>query len=79
MKGNVKLKIARTMKGISQKKMAELLNLSPIAYNMLEMQKINGKISTWQQIQEILDIPSEKMWEIVNYKINNGGVENEVE
>ena len=80
MKGNIKLKIARTAKGLSQKQMADLLNLSPIAYNMIEMQKINGKIATWQQIQRILDIPDNKMWEIVNYKVNNGGnKQNEVD
>lgn len=69
MKGNTKLKVARKMKGISQKEMAQLLNISQIAYNMLEMQKVSGKISTWQQIQTILEIPDEEMWDIMNHPI----------
>lgn len=74
MKGNIKLKAARTIKGISQAKMAELLEMTPIAYNNLEMQKIKGKVATWQKIQIILDIPDNNMWEIITYNSNENDI-----
>jgi transcriptional regulator with XRE-family HTH domain len=60
-----KLKSIREAKGLSQGKTAERCGISPIMYQSMEQGRRKGSFWTWKKIQDVLEIPDEKMWDVI--------------
>lgn len=62
------LKKMRIDKELSQKEMAEKLGISAGSYCLIESGQRYCNLKTWVKIKDILNIPNERMWDIINSK-----------
>lgn len=59
------LKVYRAEKGFNQEETAKASGLAMASYALIEQGRRKGTIKTWLSIQKALDIPDEKMWEVI--------------
>lgn len=62
------LKMLRIQNGLNQKELAEKLNIAHSNYSLIETGKHDGSIKFWTNVQNTLQVPSDKMWDIINEK-----------
>ncbi len=58
------LKEARQNAGMTQKEVAEYLGISEIGYRQIESGRRIGRISIWDKLEDLLNIPQRKLREI---------------
>ena len=58
------LKEARRKAGMTQKDVANYLRISEIGYRQIESGKRIGSIKTWDDLEDLFDIPQRKLREM---------------
>ena len=58
------LKEARQRAGMTQKEVAEYLEISEAHYQKIEYGKVIGKITHWDKLEDLFNVPQRKLREI---------------
>lgn len=58
------LKEARQTAGMTQKQVAEYLEISEIGYRQIESGKRIGAIKTWDKLEDLFNVPQRKLREV---------------
>lgn len=59
------LKLLRTKNKLSQLNMAEKIGCTRTTYAAIENGERQGSLAFWETLQEVFDIPSEAMWDMM--------------
>lgn len=68
MSKNLKLKLKRIEQGMTQKDIAEKLQISIPAYSLIESGKRKGSLEFWENVQKVLNIDNNEMWEVIRHE-----------
>lgn len=60
------LKVKRVAAGLTSAEASEAIGTVKQYWSLLETGKQRGTIKLWKRVQDLLDIPDEEMWKIIN-------------
>lgn len=61
-----RLKIKRVAAGLTSYEASEAIGVAKQYWSLVETGKQRGTIKLWRRIQDLLDIPDEEMWSVIN-------------